>query len=78
MYIFGGYSRPYHLIDLFSVDLSNNLFSEIDQFGVLPSPRAAFSLLAFENKLYLFGGESADGYCSDFYAFDLKSLSWKS
>lgn len=62
---------------MFSVDLSNNVFTEINQRGLIPSPRSDFSFFAFEDKLYLFGGESNDVYCSDFYAFDLKSLSWK-
>ena len=41
---------------MFSVNLSNNVFTKIDQLGLIPSPRTNFSFFAFDNKLYLFGG----------------------
>ena len=61
---------------MFQVDLSNNVFTKIDQLGLIPSPRSDFSFFAFEDKFYLFGGElNGKGY-KDFYSFDVKSSTW--
>ncbi len=61
---------------MFSVNLSNNEFTKVNQLGLIPSPRYDFSFFAFENQIYLFGGDSHDGYYNDFYSFDRKSLTW--
>ena len=36
-----------------------------------------FSFFAFEDKLYLFGGESDDRYYNDFHCFNVGSKTWK-
>ena len=62
---------------MFSVNLSSKVSTKIDQLGLIPSPRSNFSLFAFEDKLYLFGGYSYDGCENNFYSFDVNSSTWK-
>ena len=61
---------------MFSIDLSNNVSTKINQLGLIPSPRKDFSFFAYEDKFYLFGGFSEKEFYNDFYSFDVKSSTW--
>ncbi len=46
------------------------------QLPDMPEPRAAFAAVAFEDRIYVVGGENADGVLDSVLRFDASSTTW--
>lgn len=79
MYVFGGKDEDNNkLNDLWSLDLSNNLWKQIQcPNSVVPTPRSGHSCDIFENYMVIFGGiQEITKELNDFCLFDLKQNTW--
>lgn len=58
MYVFGGFTSSFSSFnDLWRLDLSTRKWSRIGVEGKCPVPKAGASMVTYENKLILFGGQ---------------------
>eukprot|EP00818_Percolomonas_sp_WS_P000322 CAMPEP_0117441936 /NCGR_PEP_ID=MMETSP0759-20121206/3890_1 /TAXON_ID=63605 /ORGANISM="Percolomonas cosmopolitus, Strain WS" /LENGTH=1022 /DNA_ID=CAMNT_0005233803 /DNA_START=292 /DNA_END=3360 /DNA_ORIENTATION=+ len=70
MYIFGGaHSQTEMLNDLWSLNMANNTWQKVNIEGSVPVPRNghAFSVIAQEKALVLFGGDDGQNLLDDTY-----------
>lgn len=81
MIIFGGFVKGSRSNDLYAYDFTNNSWKCLDAGGNhdgIPCKRAASSLCAAGNQVYLFGGQGEDNNkMNDLWVFDLGSNQWK-
>jgi len=86
MYMFGGMykdapDRLVFLNDMFCLDMTDGQlkWTRLPQTGDVPAPRCGHRLLAFGNRLVLFGGgcgEQWDRKFSDVHVFDISTNRW--
>lgn len=86
LYVFGGSTKERNLFnDLWTFCLSKKAWNRPQTVGVYPSPKAQASLIVYERKLFLFGGQSVHRYAfgreswklfSEVYQFDVDRASW--
>jgi len=74
IYYFGGYSSKFdiNLVDLFCLDIHKMTFTQLSYGNNCPESRRGMSLVAKNDKLYIFGGkQDNDNYFNDIYSYDL-------
>lgn len=76
MFIFGGRSGLQRLNDLLCYNFLTNHFQLIHTTES-PSKRTCRALTYLNHSLFLYGGYDINGYCNDFWKFDLKLFQWK-
>ena len=76
LYVFGGYDGVTRMNDFFVCDLNTYEWSEIKNFGSIPSPRYFHSCALHDGKIYVFGGYSGTDRLKDLYSFDLETSHW--
>ncbi|CAG9321978.1 unnamed protein product [Blepharisma stoltei] len=82
LYIFGGNSISGPQNDMWTFDLVNLQWLQIDQGGEIPSPRYRFGYKKYKDpsgalKFAIFGGTIPEGYDNNLYIFDIESLTWE-
>lgn len=83
MYVFGGviqsdHAEPQETNELLVFNTDTESWQKVKESGSAPAPRAAASLVAVGQKLYLFGGLSHQkGWLDDLFVFDTESRTWK-
>lgn len=83
VFVFGGViqgdagAEPQETNELLSFDVASEKWQKVKTTGTPPPARAASSLVAVGNKLYLFGGLShMFGWFDDLFMFDTESGKW--
>jgi len=85
LYIFGGATpnpASKKLNDLWTLDLDTGAWEDINTSGDIPSPRASATTVAYNQKVYLYGGTGSKGTSyklpklNDLYEYDTVSKSW--
>lgn len=86
LYVFGGSTKERNLFnDLWNFCLSTRTWLRPKTVGVYPSPKARASLLVYNKKLILFGGQSlrrrafgdeSSKLFSDVYEYDISRKTW--
>ena len=86
LYVFGGSTKERNLFnDLWTFCLSKKTWNRPQTVGLYPSPKARASLLVFQRRLILFGGQSVHRYAfgreswklfSEVYQFDVDQANW--
>jgi hypothetical protein len=75
MYLFGGNTDDKLLNDLFCFDMEKHAWTLLKPIGRLPAARDRHSLTFVDNKLFLFGGRSADSeYLNDLHGMCIDIL----
>ncbi|CAE6484431.1 unnamed protein product [Rhizoctonia solani] len=83
--LFGGFDEKYemNLNDLRSLDLSHLRQNYVKWEQIRPAPgsrsppgRTAHTMVAYENKLYMFGGHAMKGCRNDTWCFDMDTRFW--
>ena len=78
--LFGGQRGSLVLNDLWTFDITNNIWSEARCAGDVPAPRAFHSAFAVNSNICIFGGMDANGVLrdSDFFTanYDLREGKW--
>jgi N-acetylneuraminic acid mutarotase len=78
LYIFGGWDGTKRLNDLFSFDLVQFMWTQVQVVGESPAPRAGMEICNVNDQLYLFGGSGPHAFCfNDLYTFDTITSSWQ-
>lgn len=80
IYLMGGRAGNRLLKDLWRFDPGNNLWEEVECRGPSPPSLQEHSMVAWDNKLYIFGGEvgiSSNGDTTPLWILDLCSLTWQ-
>lgn len=83
MYLFGGVIQGHaeELVEsneLLCYDAVSDTWSQIEAKGDVPMGRSAASLMAVDNRLYLFGGLShMAGWTDSLHVFDLDTSTWQ-
>lgn len=77
MYIFGGWGAAPYENDLYVYDPAGNTVATLAPIGVLPSSRRQCSLIAYNNKMYVFGGDTGTSSCAnDLWVYDPAANTW--
>jgi len=83
IFLFGGGTSsefgPRQFNDLYIFDAEKNIWTTLEQKGLIPSVRtgATCSVLAHQQKLFVFGGLNTDqGWMNDLFMLDLNSYQW--
>lgn len=77
--MYGGYDcdSPGIFKDLFSFSFENRQWEEVHQKGELPGPRHSHSMIAYKDKMYLFGGmNNFMNNTNLLHTFDFKTSTW--
>lgn len=82
LYLFGGQMDSHYFDDVWKFDLSNfrnpkTKWEKIKCTGDVPPPLANHSLVAFNNKLFIFGGNNGSIVNEKMYSFDPLKNTWK-
>lgn len=82
LYLFGGQMDDQYFNDVWKFDLSNfrnpkTRWEKIQCTGDIPPPLANHSLIAYNNKLFIFGGNNGSIINDKMYSFDPLNNSWK-
>lgn len=79
VWIYGGFSETTPLNDLYSLDIDNWLWKQVDTTGEKPLALAGAISTKVGNKLYVTGGcDKISQKCfSETYSIDLDILKWK-
>ena len=75
-YIYGGQTKTSLKNDLWSYNISTNIWTSHTQTGSIPSPRIQSSLVLSSSSLYLFGGDTSSGPSTALFHLDLVTLTW--
>jgi len=78
LFLFGGQDVAGNLIgDLWELDPAKRTWTKITPRGVQPSPRSGASLTYdYKGRLWLFGGETANGVINELWMYDIASKQW--
>lgn len=79
MYIFGGFVRGTRVNDVYAFNYAAKSWSKLSENNVNqgPRPRAASSIVIYNNSLYVFGGHDEDNEkLSDLWKFDITQKTW--
>jgi N-acetylneuraminic acid mutarotase len=82
IYVFGGYqvhtNSPHTVFNgMFVFDTETLEWDHLEASGLSPDPRAASSMIEYENQLYIFGGsQGKQVFFGDLYSFDLDTHAW--
>ena len=71
-----GHYDDYCSNQLFKFDPAVEDWTNLQCFGDVPSPRAGHATAALDNKVWLYGGDSASEQFHDLFEFDMQSLIW--
>lgn len=82
LYLFGGQMDDQYFNDVWKFDLSNfrnpkTKWERIQSTGDIPPPLSNHSLVAFNNKLFIFGGNNGSKINDKMYSFDPSNNTWK-
>ena len=73
--VFGGcYQELKCYNDLFFLDLRSHKWIEIPTLGQQPSPRGGHAAILYGTTLWVFGGNSVQGYMNDLFSFNLETV----
>jgi N-acetylneuraminic acid mutarotase len=72
VYMVGGYTDE-RMDELWVWDSSNNAYT---QLADLSEAKASSSCIAYNGKIYVFGGQVNSGYTNDFEVYDIATDSW--
>ncbi|CCE61592.1 hypothetical protein TPHA_0A05170 [Tetrapisispora phaffii CBS 4417] len=75
LYLFGGqfddtYFNDIAVFDLSSFRRADSHWEFIKPKGLIPPPMTNHTMVTYDNKLWVFGGDTKDGLINDIYAFD--------
>uniref|UniRef100_J3MLB2 tRNA wybutosine-synthesizing protein 2/3/4 n=1 Tax=Oryza brachyantha TaxID=4533 RepID=J3MLB2_ORYBR len=77
IYVVGGRGGPSEILnDVWVLESTKNIWSNVDCTGDLLRPRHRHAAAAVDHKLYVFGGLSDDGICSCMNIMDTESTQW--
>ena len=78
IYIFGGLDNDNATLnDMWSFDLTANVWTRIEQQGNIPRPRCGHSFNEYDNKIFLFGGSlEVTQESSELFQFDIATQTW--
>lgn len=82
LYLFGGQMDDTYFNDMWKFDLSNfrnpkTVWESIQTRGEVPPPLANHSLVAYNNKLFIYGGNNGSIINDKMYVFDPIDYTWK-
>jgi hypothetical protein len=78
MYIMGGYGGSSPFNDIWSMDLSRNMWASVATSGETPSARYGHSAVVdtATKTMYIMGGSDTSSYLNSLYALDLSTKIW--
>eukprot|EP01087_Luapelamoeba_hula_P009092 TRINITY_DN2324_c0_g1_i1.p1 TRINITY_DN2324_c0_g1~~TRINITY_DN2324_c0_g1_i1.p1 ORF type:complete len:1317 (-),score=271.09 TRINITY_DN2324_c0_g1_i1:27-3917(-) len=78
--IFGGTDGTRHFNDMYFLTLSTNnlavVWSEVQQRGNIPVGRQSHTAIGYQNRLFIFGGETHKGPVADMQIFCYNDRTW--
>ena len=74
--VFGGYDNKMYYNDLWTFDITVNLWNYVIYRGTSPSARANHAAVSTGDLLIIFGGETEFGLTNDMFIYNLLNNSW--